>query len=250
METFKEDFKQIGDDAVILNDDFLHLRCDTHIINLIVKEGLMEIVNSVNAIRNGIYFVRSSTPRLKAFENHVESRKIQRGSLPLNVKSRWNSTYVMILWRKKKGVGPPTKDDWDSADRSKSEDLKEEVRDIWKNLFNEYSNALNKNGSGESGSLAQSNEASTSSGQSREEVYQKTVLGNGLQYESMNDIYKEFLEVGGFQEKLNELDLYLKEKLENPISFEETDYDVLSWWKVNTPKFPVLSVIARDILAM
>ncbi|CAA7014504.1 unnamed protein product [Microthlaspi erraticum] len=132
----------------------------------------------------------------------------------------------------------------------RTEALKDEVRDILKNLFEEYSRELNKNGSGESGSMAQSNEASTSSAQSREEASQKTVLGNGLEYESMNDIYKELLEDGGFQEKLNELDLYLKEKLENPISFDGTDYDVLSWWKVNTPKFPVLSVIARDILAM
>ncbi|CAA7054453.1 unnamed protein product [Microthlaspi erraticum] len=336
----------------------------------------MEIVESVNAIRNGIYFVRSSTPRIKAFENHVESRRIQRGSLPLDVKTRWNSTYMMLdqalkfrlafdkmheldfpyikyftdIVEGKKRVGPPTKDDFDAAHRlvqfliifykaticslcvkqcllpqvvscdcdyvfkhlllstnpgpdevlrekafamlmklgkywdpfdkrvemnklvfvaavfdpskkmifveksfdklysksPRSEALKDEVRDILKNLFEEYSRELNKNGSGESGSMAQSNEASTSSNEatssalSREEASQKTVLGNGLEYESMNDIYKELLEDGGFQEKLNELDLYLKEKLENPISFDGTDYDVLSWWKVNTPKFPVL----------
>ncbi|CAA7039113.1 unnamed protein product [Microthlaspi erraticum] len=54
----------------------------------------MEISSSVNAIRIGIQFVRSSIPRLKSFENHVESRRIQRGSLPLDVKTRWNSTYL------------------------------------------------------------------------------------------------------------------------------------------------------------
>ncbi|CAA7039391.1 unnamed protein product [Microthlaspi erraticum] len=58
----------------------------------------------------------------------------------------------------------------------RSEALKDEVRDILKNLFEEYSRELNKNGSGESGSMAQSNEASTSSAQSREEASQKTVL--------------------------------------------------------------------------
>ncbi|CAA7013945.1 unnamed protein product [Microthlaspi erraticum] len=380
METFKKDFKQIGDDALIMNGDFLHLRCSTHIINLIVKEGLMEIVDSVNAIRNGIYFVRSSTPRLKAFENHVESRRILRGSLPLDVKTRWNSTYLMLeqalkfrtafdkmhevdfpyikyfkdTVEGKKRVGPPVKDDFDSVDRlvkfliifykatlvlsasntvsshklyhaivtmstnisqlhsspgsdealrekafsmhmklskywdpldnrvemnklifvaavfdpskkmvfvensfdklygkgTKSDDLKEEVRDILKSLFEEYSSAVEKNLGGESGSLSQqSNEVSTSSARSREEASQ-TVLGSGLHYESMNDIYRELVDTGGFQEKQNELDLYLKEKLENPATFDGTDYDVLSWWKVNISRFPVLSVIARDILAM
>ncbi|CAA7017854.1 unnamed protein product [Microthlaspi erraticum] len=218
METFKEEFKQIGDDEVILNSDFLHLR--------------------------------SSTPRLKAFENHVESRRIQRGSLPLDVKTRWNSTYVMLdqdlkfrwhltrcmslifrisntsrmLWSINPGPDEALREKsfsmlmklskyWDPFDKRvemnklifvaavfdpskkmkfiekrfdklygkgpKSDDLKEEVLNIFKNLFDEYISALNKNESGESGSLAQSNEASTRSGQSREEASQKMVLVNG-----------------------------------------------------------------------
>ncbi|CAA7038791.1 unnamed protein product [Microthlaspi erraticum] len=219
METFKKEFKQIGDDALILNGNFLHLRCSTHIINLIVKEGLMEIGSSVNAIRNGIYFVRSSTPRLKAFENHVESRRIQRGSLPLDVKTRWNSTYVMLdqalkfrsafdkmheldfpyikyftdIVEGKKGLDHQPKMILVRLTGPKSEDLKDDVKDILKDLFDEYDSKVNKNGGVESGSLSQSNEASTSSAQSREEASQETVLGNGLHYESMNDIYKELV---------------------------------------------------------
>lgn len=38
MRKLKEGFSRLGDDALILKGDFLHLRCSTHILNLIVKE--------------------------------------------------------------------------------------------------------------------------------------------------------------------------------------------------------------------
>ena len=85
-----------GDDALVQDGKFLHFRCATHILNLIVKEGLLEIESSVNTIRHAIYFVRSSTPTHNSFERHVESRRIQRGNLPLDVRTSWNSTYLML----------------------------------------------------------------------------------------------------------------------------------------------------------
>lgn len=54
----------------------------------------------------------------------------------------------------------------------------------------------------------------------------------------------------GFQDSSNEVELYLKEKVENPIFLKGTEYDILGWWKINSSKFPVLSDIARDVLAM
>ncbi|KAL0665850.1 hypothetical protein Bca4012_028554 [Brassica carinata] len=132
-----------GADALVLDGKFLHFRCATHILNLIVKEGLLEVESSVNAIRNAIYFVRSSTQRQISFERHVESGKLQRGSLPLDVKTRWNATYLMLEQALKfkvafekmeaedkpyndyfnqivdgqKRVGPPSKEDWEAVDR-------------------------------------------------------------------------------------------------------------------------------------
>jgi len=68
--------------------EYLHMRCAAHILNLVVKEGLTEINSSVEAIRNGIQYVRSSTPKLQSFDFRVETGKLQRGSLPLDVKTR------------------------------------------------------------------------------------------------------------------------------------------------------------------
>lgn len=65
----------------------------------------------------------------------------------------------------------------------------------------------------------------------------------------MNDIYKELMQETGFQEKTSELDAYLKENVEIPNLIGGSEYDVLSYWRVNSGKYPVLSRLARDVLA-
>ncbi|KAL0308188.1 UNVERIFIED_CONTAM: putative AC transposase [Sesamum calycinum] len=44
----------------------------------------------------------------------------------------------------------------------------------------------------------------------------------------------------------SELDKYLVEDLE----VFQKEFDILNWWKVNSHRFPILSKIARDILAV
>ncbi|CAL9223662.1 unnamed protein product [Arabidopsis halleri] len=43
MTKFKKAMKLIGDDALILKREYLHLRCATNILNLVVMEGLQEV---------------------------------------------------------------------------------------------------------------------------------------------------------------------------------------------------------------
>jgi len=141
---FERDFRaKNGNNAFILDVEMMHMRCCAHIINLIVKDGLKEINENVEAIRNGVTFVRSSTKRLISFDDRVDSANLQRGSLPLDVETRWNSTYLMLtkaqrfrdafdrmeaedkiynnyfveMDKGKKSVGPPTYLDWVAIDR-------------------------------------------------------------------------------------------------------------------------------------
>ncbi|XP_019242401.1 PREDICTED: zinc finger BED domain-containing protein RICESLEEPER 2-like, partial [Nicotiana attenuata] len=44
----------------------------------------------------------------------------------------------------------------------------------------------------------------------------------------------------------SELDKYISEEQE---PFSE-DFDILSWWKTHAPRFPILSELARDVLAI
>ncbi|MED6222652.1 hypothetical protein PIB30_118787 [Stylosanthes scabra] len=120
----------------ILNGDYIHLRCCAHVLNLIVKERLKEIDNSILKIRNAVKYVKSSTPRGLRFQKCVELEKIQCRALPcMDVETRWNSTFHMLdvaLKHRKayellalkdnsyiaelgggKGIGVPSNADWE-----------------------------------------------------------------------------------------------------------------------------------------
>ncbi|XP_017648042.1 zinc finger BED domain-containing protein RICESLEEPER 2-like [Gossypium arboreum] len=62
----------------------------------------------------------------------------------------------------------------------------------------------------------------------------------------MQALYKKHeLEIGG-EDKTSELDKYLAEANEDFVE----DFDILLWWKVNSPRFPILSKMARDVLVI
>nr|KJB30382.1 hypothetical protein B456_005G140200 [Gossypium raimondii] len=62
----------------------------------------------------------------------------------------------------------------------------------------------------------------------------------------MQALYKKCeLEICG-EDKTSELDKYLAESNEEFVE----DFDILLWWKVNSPRFPTLSKMARDVLAI
>ncbi|XP_074367181.1 zinc finger BED domain-containing protein DAYSLEEPER-like [Apium graveolens] len=123
--------------SCIVENEFLHVRCAAHILNLVVRDGLEEEIASVEAIRNAVKYVRSSPARLDTFKRCVEIEKIKSKSLPsMDVDTRWNSTYLMLessvdfekaferleeedkgykTYFEKKTRGPPKKDDWAAA---------------------------------------------------------------------------------------------------------------------------------------
>ena len=57
---------------------------------------------------------------------------------------------------------------------------------------------------------------------------------------------KQKLELGIGGSKQTELDVYLSET----IIEEEGSFDILRWWKLNAERFPILSSLARDVLAV
>nr|DAD47520.1 TPA_asm: hypothetical protein HUJ06_017457 [Nelumbo nucifera] len=62
---------------------------------------------------------------------------------------------------------------------------------------------------------------------------------------AMSRFKKYKLKNGGADSK-SKLDRYLNEDTEEG----NDDFDILGWWKVNCPRFPILSQMARDVLSV
>ncbi|XP_057550573.1 zinc finger BED domain-containing protein RICESLEEPER 2-like [Amaranthus tricolor] len=114
--------------SLLLDGEFLHMRCCAHILNLIVQDGLNAVeYDGVNRIRESVVFWTGSDKRVQKFEgvaNQLASG--YKRKLSLDCKIRWNSTYEMLCvainykevfavlsGREKLYNNPPTPEDWE-----------------------------------------------------------------------------------------------------------------------------------------
>ncbi|XP_013598956.1 PREDICTED: zinc finger BED domain-containing protein RICESLEEPER 2-like [Brassica oleracea var. oleracea] len=123
------------------------------------------------------------------------------------------------------------------------------VISVLRSSFKEYGAKYGKEAGGKSDEAKTSNSGSTPC--SRELSMIGTDLhDDGLGYKQIGRRYKEMLNEIGVKDNRDELDIYLKEGVENPDMMAGVEYDVISFWKRNCTKFPILSRIAKDVLAM
>ncbi|XP_077217893.1 zinc finger BED domain-containing protein RICESLEEPER 2-like [Tasmannia lanceolata] len=120
--------------SLLLDGEFLHMRCCAYILNLIVRDGIEEVKTSVASIRNAIRHVKSSPSRLQQFKLCANQEKIScTKTICLDVCTRWNSTFLMLQsalefqkaferladldcnFQFSLKDGPPTDEDWDRA---------------------------------------------------------------------------------------------------------------------------------------
>ena len=86
------------DDALVLNGDYLHVRCCAHIWNLTVTERLKELEPSIVSVWNVVKYVRSSTARMQAFQIRVQQEKINsRGSMILDCPTRFYIFHIEYI---------------------------------------------------------------------------------------------------------------------------------------------------------
>ncbi|XP_070010017.1 zinc finger BED domain-containing protein RICESLEEPER 1-like [Nicotiana sylvestris] len=112
--------------------------------------------------------------------------------------------------------------------------IEKEVHTYMSSLFNEYvSKSVSKDTGGK---------VSTSLPSSSLSTMETSTPGLG---ELLDEIRKHKVVSGGVDSKI-ELEKYLAEDPEN----EKPDIDILAWWKVNSPRFPILTKMARDVLAI
>ncbi|XP_074556265.1 zinc finger BED domain-containing protein RICESLEEPER 2-like [Curcuma longa] len=119
-----------------------------------------------------------------------------------------------------------------------SESNIKEVQRLLYAIYKEYSDAAMENLQG-----SKSNSESQDSNNSTQSNREHTTFSSG--WTEFSSYLKEIEMV---QPEKSELDVYLEEGCHrhNP----NDAFDALSWWKLNTYKFPVLSTLAKDILAI
>jgi len=84
-------------DKLVLDSDFFHMRCAAHVLNLVVKDGLSRVKNSIHNIRCAVRYIRSSSARSALFDTCARVVTVHcEDSLCLDVCKRWNSTLLML----------------------------------------------------------------------------------------------------------------------------------------------------------
>uniref|UniRef100_A0A3Q7JK04 BED-type domain-containing protein n=1 Tax=Solanum lycopersicum TaxID=4081 RepID=A0A3Q7JK04_SOLLC len=104
------------------------------------------------------------------------------------------------------------------------------VRTYMESLFNKYTKPVDSDKNGQFSSTEVDTSDSRSGGE----------FGNFFE-----ELQKHTSEKGGASSK-SELVKYLDEEIE----VGKSNFDVLLWWKVNSPRFPILSEMARDVLSI
>ncbi|EOA37750.1 hypothetical protein CARUB_v10012565mg [Capsella rubella] len=357
LKMFHRELSLVSNEAFFFDGDYMHVRCSAHIINLIVRDGLQELGKNVKAIRNGVSYVRSSHVRQKSFKLRVDSGKLKRGSLTLDVKTIWNSTYTMLtnavkykfsfvkmlledrlfhdyfqeLDNGNRRVGPPESTEWNAIERlvkflvifynstlvvsastnlhahkcygeivtiernhsflssSPDDELKNKADEMLKKFVKYWDGMKNNNkmliiaticfeklyGEDTIDSIAMldsvfyvldsmykeyaalyspRNCASSQTTRAKQhhstQIREKMDLVDDLGYKRMDMAYKEMVADKADEEVRRELKIYLTYPVENPKLIRGTELDVLSWWRVNSFKYPVLAEMVKDVLAM
>ncbi|GAB4834097.1 hypothetical protein Ancab_039960 [Ancistrocladus abbreviatus] len=108
-----------------------------------------------------------------------------------------------------------------------AEDHIKEVSDTIKELFDEYSTGLT------SGLVDHGPRSSTGGGRSEPRDRLKG--------------FDQFLHgTSQSQSIISDLDKYLEE----PVFPRNCDFNIFSWWKIHTPRYPILSMMAKDVLGV
>ena len=91
-------------DGVMWNPDTRHIRCLTHIINLVVgafisnlvDDDTMSFKSTLSKVRSIAKAIRGSTLMWEAFSECCKSYGLNPMTIPLDVAPRWNSQYAML----------------------------------------------------------------------------------------------------------------------------------------------------------
>ncbi|KAH0634640.1 hypothetical protein KY289_038150 [Solanum tuberosum] len=249
-------------------------------------KGLSEQNESISRVRLAVKYVKSSASRTDSFRSYVEKVKLDtHGLLSLDVETRWNSTYLMLNTAQKfeKAFARMYEDDhkyfrsgdpllsnmakhmeifftkyWGDFDdmnmllfvaivldpRYKFKyveflfkifykpvegvDRSTKVNNTLSLLYTHYANSVvethDENIKFQASGMSQNNEMQDCDVQSQ---------------------WEKFVENENNVDTKSDLDKYLLDDLE-----KSKNFNILAWWKASSERYPIVSKIARDVLAI
>ncbi|XP_074377699.1 zinc finger BED domain-containing protein RICESLEEPER 2-like [Apium graveolens] len=91
----KESFALKGN--LLFNGRIFHVRCNAHILNLLVQDGLAVIEPIIHNVRAAVKYLKMSPQRLHKFSEIVKNLQLPNSKrLVLDVPTRWNSAYFIL----------------------------------------------------------------------------------------------------------------------------------------------------------
>jgi hypothetical protein len=115
-------------DEMFIRGEHLHVRCATHVLNIMVQAGLKFIPHAIGSVRDIIKVITSSPSRMQTFNSIVQSLGLKsKSGLVLDVPHHWNATYDMLheslkykaalnRFAEEQHYQAPSEEEWDKAE--------------------------------------------------------------------------------------------------------------------------------------
>ncbi|KAF3785208.1 Zinc finger BED domain-containing protein RICESLEEPER 3 [Nymphaea thermarum] len=258
-----------------LRGEYFHIRCGAQIINLIVKDGMNDMDDTISKVRDSVKYIRGSPKRLHAFKECVKTMGLdEKNGLNYDVPTRWNSTLIMLrdallfkdVFQRLALCDPsytclPFEDEWSHAS-----DLCQFLKVFYDatNLFSTTKQYLLGNLDKPDvivkyGIIESTLHELSAEYKNMHEDSDTCNMGRANASTSTMIAMEEYKSVSryGFKAYVNsvspvvvhtDLDKYFLDPMEE-IS-PTVEFNILSWWKANESKYKILARIARDVLAI
>ncbi|KAH9735790.1 BED-type domain-containing protein [Citrus sinensis] len=265
--------------SMILSGNFFHMRCATHILNLIMKDGL-----------DNVSYWSSSSKQVEKFELACRQMQMDVKKLGLDCPTRWNSTFTMLelavkyksVFSRLQTLEPqykclPSSEEWELAKQmldylrhfSRLTEMFSSTTYPTDNLFfplvykmrialkrwqisdvpavkNTVDNMIEtflKYWDEISGVLVMAVILDSRYKMMLINYYYPKIYVVGLenQFKRVRELCDEMMNYYKAKSTTTRYGVVIKRTL---------DFDVLQWWKMNKGKYPILAEMAKDLLAI
>ncbi|KAJ1700845.1 hypothetical protein LUZ63_000624 [Rhynchospora breviuscula] len=252
-------------DALPADGSVFHQRCGCYILNLVVQDGLSVLSNEIQKVHETIKYIRHSQARMEKFILAASQAKVPFKKPAWDVPTRWNSTYLMLELDLQLRTAIARYAALDKHYKLKPDDLEWEAMEALMDSLKIFYTATLKFSATkyptlnyffpefcevyeylETYSISLQSQADSSSNTQRS---QACGASSSATVSDIRAGLKSFMAEKRTTEPVkSELEQYLTEPLDDTAL--EVEFDILAWWKLKAPKYPVLSRLTRDILAV